>query len=99
MDIPTLFGQSVYRCMEAFTPPRFGTEPRKNYLFFQSPRGARAGAVLLSLILTAKVNGLNPEQYLATLVKRFKPLKDGARALWEEILPWNIKDLEPLPKD
>ncbi len=72
---------------------------RKNYLFFQSPRGARAGAVLLSLILTAKVNGLNPEQYLATLVKRFKHLKDGSRALWEEILPWNIKDLEPLPKD
>ena len=45
---------------------------RKNFLFFQSVNGAKAGAALYSLILTAKANGLNPEQYLLTLIKRFK---------------------------
>ena len=72
---------------------------RKNFLFFQSVNGAKAGAALYSLILTAKANGLNPEQYLLTLIKRFKHLKDGPRALWEELLPWNIKDLESLSND
>ena len=72
---------------------------RKNFLFFQSVAGAKAGASLYSLILTAKASGLNPEQYLLTLIKRFMHLKDGPRALWEDLLPWKIKDLEPLSND
>jgi hypothetical protein len=37
---------------------------RKNFLFANTPRGARASAIMFSLIETAKENGLNPFAYL-----------------------------------
>ena len=37
---------------------------RKNFLFANTPRGAKASAVVFSLIETAKENGLNPFAYL-----------------------------------
>ncbi|PJA03328.1 MAG: hypothetical protein COX72_05780, partial [Gammaproteobacteria bacterium CG_4_10_14_0_2_um_filter_38_22] len=36
---------------------------RKNWLFMGSPDGAKAGAILYSLIETAKLNNVNPEGY------------------------------------
>jgi transposase len=78
----------------------FGIRPaamgRKTFLFFQSEEGARAGAALLSIILTAKANGLNPEQYLMTLLKRIRKTPESR---WEELLPWNSPKLEPFPDD
>ena len=69
---------------------------RKNFLFFQSENGTRAGATLYSIILTAKAIGLNPEQYLMTLLKR---LKKTPESRWAELLPWNSPKLEPFPED
>ena len=37
---------------------------RKNFLFANTPRGAKASAVMFSIIETAKDNGLNPYSYL-----------------------------------
>jgi hypothetical protein len=37
---------------------------RKNWLFANTPRGAKASATIYSVIETAKENGLNPFQYL-----------------------------------
>jgi len=37
---------------------------RKNFLFANTPRGAKASAIMFSLIETAKENGLNPFKYL-----------------------------------
>jgi hypothetical protein len=37
---------------------------RKNFLFANTPRGAKASAIMFSLIETAKENGLNPFNYL-----------------------------------
>jgi len=37
---------------------------RKNFLFANTPRGARASAIMYSIIETAKENGLNPFAYL-----------------------------------
>jgi transposase len=37
---------------------------RKNWLFANTPRGAKASAILFSIIETAKENGLNPYEYL-----------------------------------
>ena len=65
---------------------------RKNFLFFQSENGTRAGATLYSIILTAKAIGLNPEQYLMTLLKR---LKKTPESRWEELLPWNSPSWSP----
>ncbi len=38
---------------------------RKNWLFSNTPNGARASAVYYSLVVTAMGNGLNPFQYLS----------------------------------
>ena len=37
---------------------------RKNFLFANTPRGAKSSAIMFSLIETAKENGLNPFKYL-----------------------------------
>jgi len=37
---------------------------RKNFLFANTPRGAKASAIMFSIIETAKENGLNPYNYL-----------------------------------
>jgi transposase len=37
---------------------------RKNWLFSDSPRGAKAGAALYSLIETARANNIEPNAYL-----------------------------------
>lgn len=42
---------------------------RKNFLFANTPRGARASAVVFSIIETAKENGLNPYAYLTYIFK------------------------------
>ena len=41
---------------------------RKNWLFSQSFAGAQSSAVILSMIETAKRNGLDPEKYLEYLL-------------------------------
>jgi transposase len=62
---------------------------RKNWLFANTPRGARASAILFSIIETAKENRLNPYEYL-TYVFRNAPnwdIRRNANNL-ERLLPW-----------
>jgi transposase len=62
---------------------------RKNWLFSDTPRGARASATCYSLIETAKANDLEPYQYIRhvlTHIAQAKTLQD-----MEALLPWNIK--------
>jgi len=40
---------------------------RKNWLFCNTPKGARTSSVIYSVIETAKENGLNPYEYLKHL--------------------------------
>lgn len=42
---------------------------RKNFLFANMPRGAKASAIIFSIIETAKENGLNPYAYLTYIFK------------------------------
>lgn len=42
---------------------------RKNFLFANTPRGAKASAVMFSIIETAKENGLNPFEYLTYIFR------------------------------
>jgi len=60
---------------------------RKNWLFSNTPGGARASAVLYSVIETAKENGLNPFEYL-TFVFRNAPNLRFAPATTERLLPF-----------
>ena len=65
---------------------------RKNFLFANTPRGARSGAVIYSVMETAKANALDPYRYLLFLLEEF-PNADRRRADWPEpFLPWNAPD-------
>jgi hypothetical protein len=46
---------------------------RKNFLFANTARGAKASAVMYSLIETAKENGLSPYDYLVSVLVYFGP--------------------------
>ena len=61
---------------------------RKNWLFADTPRGAKASATVYSLIETAKANGLEPFTYLHHVLQHI-----GAASTVEDIealLPWNL---------
>ena len=59
---------------------------RKNSLFFKNSVGAAVGDIHMSVLLTAKENGLNPVHYLAALLKFEKERKQNP----EDFLPWNF---------
>lgn len=62
---------------------------RKNWLFSDTSRGAKASATCYSLIETAKANGLEPYKYLHYVLQHIVEAKtvDDIEAL----LPWNMK--------
>lgn len=62
---------------------------RKNWLFANTPRGARASAITYSIIETAKENGLNPFQYLKYLFKKLPNIDTRDQAALDELLPWS----------
>lgn len=60
---------------------------RKNWMFSQSVKGAKASAMLYSLIETAKANGLEPQAYLTHL---FRDLPNcNTLEQFDQLLPWN----------
>jgi transposase len=64
---------------------------RKNYLFAGSDAGGRRAAALYSLIETAKLNGLNPQRYLADLLTR---IADHPARQIADLLPWHWQPAE-----
>ena len=69
---------------------------RKNFLFIGSDQGGERAAILYTLIETAKLNGLDPEAYLAQIIDRLA--RGHLASKLSELLPWNYKpDLIPKP--
>ena len=68
---------------------------RKNWLFSNSPSGAKASAMMYSIIETAKANELEPYAYLRTVFTRIPTCQTVED--FEQLLPWNVK-LEPVPE-
>jgi hypothetical protein len=66
---------------------------RKNYLFAGSDAGGERAAAAYTLIQTAKLNGLDPEAYLRTVIGR---IADHPINRIAELLPWNIGLASPL---
>ena len=62
---------------------------RKNWLFADTPKGARASALFYSLVESAKANDLEPFAYLNHILKKL-PYADTVEKL-ECLLPWAIK--------
>ena len=63
---------------------------RKNALFAGSDSGARSWAIFTSLIQSAKMNGLNPFEYLKDVLERVVSGDVKAHQL-DRLLPWNWK--------
>lgn len=61
---------------------------RRNWLFSQSFAGAKASGVILSLIETAKRNGLDPEKYLKYLLEKLPNKNVLNSGILEAYLPW-----------
>lgn len=60
---------------------------RKNWLFSNSVKGAKARAMLYSLIETAKANQLEPQAYLTGLFRELPNCETLEQ--FEQLLPWN----------
>lgn len=62
---------------------------RKNWLFANTPRGARTSAVIYSIVETAKENGLNPCAYLKYLLERLPGISREHKDDLDSLLPWS----------
>lgn len=60
---------------------------RKNFLFAGSDAGGECAAAMYSLIGSAKLNGLDPELYLRTLLSR---IAEHPVSQIHDLLPWNM---------
>ena len=73
-------------------PARYGQNDReialgrKSWLFAGSERGADRAAVMATLIMTAKLNDVDPQAWLADVLAR---INDHAIHRLDELLPWN----------
>lgn len=67
---------------------------RRNWLFAGSDTGGETLARALSVIKTAKMNGLAPQAYLAAVLDR---IRDHMANKIDELLPWNWKPIAMQP--
>ena len=61
---------------------------RKSWLFAGSDRGGQRAAAMYSLIYTAKLNGIDPQAWLADVLER---INGHPNKQLNELLPWNWK--------
>jgi transposase len=59
---------------------------RKSWLFVGSDRGGQRAAFMYSLIVTAKLNNIDPQAWLADVLARIADIPQHRLA---ELLPWN----------
>lgn len=62
---------------------------RKNWLFSNTPRGAKSSAIIYSIIETAKENGLIPFNYLTYLLERLPNINLKHPEQLDKLLPYS----------
>lgn len=60
---------------------------RKNWLFAGSKAGGERAAAIYSVIETAKLNGIEPQAYIADVIAKIAGGWPASR--WDELMPWN----------
>jgi transposase len=60
---------------------------RRNFLFVGSDAGGERAAIIYTLVESAKLYGLDPEDYLRRVLER---IADHPIARVAELLPWNL---------
>jgi len=64
---------------------------RKGWLFADTPKGAKASAILFSVMETAKANGLNLELYIQHLLTVLPSRFAAGEKQIDDLLPWTQK--------
>jgi transposase len=59
---------------------------RRNWTFCGSDRGGERAAAIYTLVATAKLNDIDPEAWLADVLRR---INDHPASRLHELLPWN----------
>src|SRR5271155_1631891 len=59
---------------------------RRNWTFCGSDRGGERAAAIYTLIASAKLNDIDPEAWLADVLRR---INDHPASKLDELLPWN----------
>ena len=62
---------------------------RKNWIFANTPKGAKASAVTYSIVETAKENGLNSYQYLMYIFEKLPNVDASNENAIDQLLPWS----------
>lgn len=65
---------------------------RKNWMFSNTPRGARGSAIMYSVVETAKENNLSPYHYFRYLFETLPNINLNNKEEIDKVLPWS-KDL------
>jgi hypothetical protein len=65
---------------------------RKNHLFASADTGGERAAAIYSLIGTAKLNNIDPEAYLRSVLER---IAEHPINRVDELLPWNVASMIP----
>ncbi|WCP16016.1 hypothetical protein sphantq_04508 (plasmid) [Sphingobium sp. AntQ-1] len=60
---------------------------RKNWIFAGSKAGGERAAAIYSVIETAKLNGIEPQAYIADVIEKIAGNWPATR--WNELMPWN----------
>jgi transposase len=68
---------------------------RKSWLFAGSDRGGRRAAAMYSLIVTAKMNDIDPQAWLADVLAR---IAEHPASRIDELLPWNWRPADAVSR-
>jgi len=94
--IETHIGIKIIHNSSPFLAARLCTAVTENghliWLFAGADTGAETLARAMTIIETAKLNGLDPQAYLADVLDR---IHDHKINQLDELLPWNWKALNP----
>lgn len=60
---------------------------RKNWIFAGSKASGERAAAIYSVIETAKLNGIEPQAYIADVIEKIAG--DWPATRWDELMPWN----------
>ena len=67
---------------------------RKNWLFSNTPKGAKSSAMIYSIVETAKENNLRVHEYLNYLLTQLKDMESYPEEELDKLMPWS----EDLPE-
>ena len=89
-------GRIALRAPSAERTMRCGALGRKNWLFAGSKAGGERASAIYTVIETAKLNGLEPQAYIADVIAKIAGGWPASR--WDELMPWNWQAQQDLDK-